>query len=268
MYNSFATAPEVIEIGDLAYVMWSKGWDESNGGNISYILSDEQISRMVLVDNHEVIHLENVPMNMVGKYLLITASGSQFRILKNELTASVGVIRFSEEGYSIVAGFENGAKPTSELYMHVLSHSSRLNVDPHHRIVVHNHANNATALTLLVEPDDKSYTLPLWKILTESIIVFPDGVGVLPWELPGTESIGINTSKKLEKCRVVVWAYHGVLATGSSFQDCFGLIETVDKAAEIFIKTLNIRKYDGLTTEGLIELCKKNGLIPRMEIFD
>src|SRR5699024_9392461 len=105
-----------------------------------------------------------------------------------------------------------------------------MKVDEKQTAVAHNHATNATALSLIVEPNDSAFTLPLWRVLTESIVVFPDGVGVLPWQTPGTEKIGKATAKKLLDSRIVIWSYHGILATRTSIEDCFCLIDNVDKA--------------------------------------
>lgn len=267
MENKFLTSKPVEGMLDVTYTMWSMGWDEANGGNVSYILDEEEL-KLLDEDNKDIIELVNIPENMVGKYLLITASGSQFRTLKNTPLEDLGVIKIHKDGYEIVWGFETGKRPTSELYMHLLSHSTRLKVNPEHRVVCHNHASNAIAYSHLVEPNDKDYTLPLWKILTESVVVFPDGVGVLPWELPGTEIIGIHTAEKLELCRIVVWAYHGILATGSSYQDCFGLLETVDKAAAMYIQTLPYRISNALTQENIKGVCKALNVNPRDGILD
>ena len=35
--------------------------------------------------------------------------------------------------------------------------------------------------------------------------------------------------------RCVVWQYHGVFTTGKSLHDAFGLLETVDKCAEVWL---------------------------------
>jgi len=210
-----------------------------------------------------VVKVVNVPKEMEGRHIAITATMSQFRTVKEHPYSDIGIIKIDSEGYQIVWGFEGGRRPTSELYMHLLSHNARLKVDKKHKVVVHNHANNATAYSLVIDPNDRAYTLPLWQVLTESIVVFPDGVGVLPWQLPGTEKIGLATAEKLRDCRIVVWVYHGILATGSSFQDCFGLIETVDKAADIYMNTLRIKKFDGLSEANLLAMCKHLGVNPR-----
>lgn len=260
--------PVIKGISNLTYSMWDKGWDESNGGNISCLLTAEEVSSIKnLSKEGRVIEVANIPQTMLGKYMAITATRSQFRTVKDKPATDIGIIKIIETGYEILAGFEGGGQATSEFYMHLLSHEARLKVDPRHRVVVHNHASYATALSLVVEPNDKAYTLPLWKVLTESIVVFPDGVGVLPWQLPGTEAIGRATADKLAASRIVVWAFHGILATGSSFQDCFGLIETVDKAAKMYMETLSIKQYDGLTEDNLRDLCKALGVVPHESIL-
>lgn len=269
MNDVFLDSKPVCEIAEVTYDMWSKGWDEYNGGNISYLLNSKEVS--LLKDNKLVenrfIEVTGIPDEMVGKYILITASGSHFRTVKDYIKESMGVIKLEEKGYQIVWGFENNTLPTSEFYMHILSHNARLKVDKNQRVVVHNHATEATALSLIVEPNDSAFTLPLWRVLTESIVVFPDGVGVLPWQTPGTEKIGKATAEKLLDSRIVIWSCHGILATGTSVQDCFGLIETVDKAAGMYRITLEHKNYNGLSDDQLRSVCESLNVKPREDIF-
>ncbi|MDX5024671.1 class II aldolase/adducin family protein, partial [Streptococcus suis] len=81
-------------------------------------------------------------------------------------------------------------------------------------------------------------------------------------EVPGTYQIGLDTAHELKKHRLVVWAKHGVLSTGVSYQDCFGLIETADKAANIALKLRStsgksIQDNNILTTDDLEKVCQK-----------
>lgn len=269
MTTNFIESTPVKGIADITYDMWVKGWDEYNGGNVSYLLSDEEV-KLIKLDKSLERHIEtpNMPENLIGRYILITATGSHFRTLKDNLDTDVGVVRITKTGYTIVYGFEGDRRPTSEFYLHTLSHSSRLESDPEHKVILHNHATNVVKLGMVLDPNDKDYTLSLWKVLTEGVYVFHDGVGVVPWELPGTESIGRATAEKLKKSRIVVWANHGVMASGNSYQECFGLIETVNKAAEIYLETLNIRKTDGLTNKQIKDFAESLGLKPREDILD
>lgn len=269
MTKDFIESQPVKGIAKITYDMWNKGWDEYNGGNVSYLLSDDEVSKINFDKEIErKIETPNMPKNLIGRYILITATGSHFRTLKDNLNTDIGVVRIEENGYTIVWGFHKNKKPTSEFYLHVLSHGARLEIDKNHRVIVHNHATNVVRLGLVLNPDDKSYTLPLWRVLAEGIYVFYDGIGVLPWMLPGTEAIGRATAEKLKTSRIVVWANHGVMASGKSFQDCFGLIETVNKAAGIYLDTLLIKKYDGLSNENIKEFGHNLGVEIREDIFD
>ena len=86
--------------------------------------------------------------------------------------------------------------------------------------------------------DEKDFTKRLWKSNTEAIVVFPDGVGVLPCMVCGTNEIGEATAEKMKKFRLVVWTNHGIYGTGKTMDEAFGLIETVEKTAQIYMLTL------------------------------
>lgn len=259
------------ELVETTYDMWRKGWDEYNGGNISYRLTEEEVDQLkssfsgtdysIYSEPIVVENLLDVPRHFQGQYLLITASGSHFRYLKEQPAVDTGIVRITETGYDIVGGFITGKRPTSEIYMHILSHAARYAQNENHRVVIHNHATNIVLYSLLNEVTSESLTRDLWSVLTESIVVFPDGIDVLPWMVPGTREIGAATAKLLEKTRLVVWAKHGVLSTGVDYEDCFGLIETANKAAGL---ALDLQRISGkpvkensvLTDDNLREVCK------------
>ena len=88
---------------------------------------------------------------------------------------------------------------------------------------------NTLAMNFVHELDEKKFTHTLWEICTECIVVFPDGIGVLPWMLCGTNTIGEATAKKMEEFRLVVWGMHGIYGAGKTMDETFGLIETVEK---------------------------------------
>jgi rhamnulose-1-phosphate aldolase len=49
-------------------------------------------------------------------------------------------------------------------------------------------------------------------MLTECLMFFPDGLGVLPFMPCGTDEIAEATAEKLRDCRMVLWAHHGVFS--------------------------------------------------------
>ena len=84
---------------------------------------------------------------------------------------------------------------------------------------------------------------------TECIVVFPDGVNVLPWMLCGTNEIGEATAQKMRTARLVVWAQHGLYGAGVDIDEAFGLIETAEKAAEIYMKIAHLPLVNTITDE-------------------
>ena len=257
----------VEEFKEITHTMWALGWDEKNGGNISAILTKAEIAEIEVSSTIRSYELANVPENLIGKYLLFTASGSEFRTVCQHEQTDLGIIRVTATGYEIVSGFEADNRPTSELYMHLLSHSARLKVDAKHRVVLHNHATEVSALSFVLEQSDEVFTKTLWRMITECLVVFPDGIGVLPWMICGNEAIGLATAEKLAKCRIVVWAYHGILATGSSVADCFGLIETVNKAAKLYLQVAPLPHTAGISDEELKALADFFHVTPRGEFL-
>ena len=75
---------------------------------------------------------------------------------------------------------------------------------------------------------------------TECPVVFPDGIGIVPWMVPGGREIAVATSRLMEEYDVAIWAHHGMFAAGEDFDSTFGLMHTVEKSAEILVKTLSI----------------------------
>lgn len=67
---------------------------------------------------------------------------------------------------------------------------------------------------------------------TECPVVFPGGVGVVPWMVPGGREIAVETSKPMKEYDVAIWAHHGMFAAGEDFDLTFGLMHTVEKSAD------------------------------------
>lgn len=265
------TLPSVQELAELAYLMWQRGWDEANGGNMSYILTSKEAKDLAYVPGTgRRVELSGIPEKVFGKYILVTATGSYFRELKDKLDELVGVCYIPKDGchYEIVCGLENN-RPTSEFDTHLAAHAVRLEADPDHRVVMHNHATGVLTMTHVAPIDEKDFTLKLWRIITEAMVLFPDGIGYVPWCVCGGKEIAQKTLAKMVDRRIVVWGYHGVFTTGKSLHDAFGLLETVDKCCRVWLDaqaaaqgagtTLN----PGISDQELWKICDAFHLEPR-----
>ncbi|WP_438350004.1 rhamnulose-1-phosphate aldolase [Paenibacillus sp. FA6] len=257
--------PFIREMADITYHMWKLGWDERNGGNISYLLDESEVSKYI--DTQKVIRTIDLtfPVEpLASKYFIVTGSGKYFKNMISDPESNLGVIRVSSTGKSIdiLWGLNDGAVPTSELASHFMSHIERLRVDPTHRVVMHTHSTNTLAMTFIHDLDELMFTRTLWEMCTECIVVFPDGVSVIPWMVPGSNEIGRETAKKMKDHRIVIWPQHGIFGTGSTLDETFGLIETVEKAAQIYMLVAQHPIKQQITDQQLIDLAKTFGVTP------
>lgn len=245
--------------------MYRLGWDERNGGNVSMLLSPEEVETYVPKETIREIPLPIVADEIVRRRTFaITRTGGYFRNTKGDPRKNIGVITISGDGKiaHLHWGFEDNGSFTSEVYAHLMCHATRLKVNPKNRVVMHTHPTNLLTLTHLVKLDEKELTLALWRTMTESIVVFPEGVGVLPWMLCGTNEIGVATAEKMKEYRVVVWSLHGVYGSGETIDEAFGLIETVEKAAQIMMGELGHKIVNDIDDEGLKAIADHFGLVP------
>jgi len=76
--------------------------------------------------------------------------------------------------------------------------------------------------------------------------------------VPGGRDIAVATSKLMKEYDVAIWAHHGMFAAGEDFDLTFGLMHTVEKSAEILVKTLSMtdRKRQTITPDQFRALAK------------
>ena len=258
------------QVTDILEELYRHGWDERNGGNLSYILTEEEVKQVCDINN--VIREFKYDFDLsslIGKYFIITGTGKYFRNCKKNPETNLGIMKVKDEHtLSLLWGYKDGGRPTSEAPTHLKCHIERLKVDPLHRLVIHCHPTNIICMTHICPLDSNYFTEVLWKMQTESIVVFPEGLSVLPWILCGGEEIGIATADKMKEYRSVVWAQHGIFCTGKTLDEVFGLIETIEKAAEIYLKVCDKKIIQSITNEQLRILAEAFKISYRKGIID
>ena len=251
--------------------MYRLGWDERNGGNVSLLLNEEQIAPYL--DTRKVLRSLPVTFDasaLSGRVFLATGAGSYFRNMLLDPERNCGVFRVADDGrrLDILWGFSPDGAPTSETPTHLMCHAARLRRDPEHRVALHAHPPGMLAMTFVHPLDDRSFTRSLWRLNTECMVVFPDGVGVLPWMLCGTDEIGVATAAKMRDTRMVVWAHHGLWGTGSGLDEAFGLVETAEKHAQIYLSISHLPRLSHISDDNLREIAAFFGVTPRAGFLD
>lgn len=264
-------APFVEEMKKTTANMYRLGWDERNGGNISYMLDEKEVAEYLDLNNV----IRTIPTGfdakeLIGKIFIVTGTGKYFKNVEYDPENNLGIIRIAEDGTTaeLLWGYADGGKFTSELPAHLMSHISRLSVDPKNRVVIHSHPTNTLAMNYVHELDEKKFTHTLWEMCTECIVVFPDGVGVLPWMLCGTNEIGEATAEKMKEFRLVIWAMHGIYGAGKNLDEAFGLIETVEKAAQIYMLTSHLPRINTIKDKDMQILAEAFGVEYRKDFLN
>ncbi len=264
-------APFVEEMRKMTANMYRIGWDERNGGNISYMLNESEVGEYLdLCNVVRTIPLGFDASELANRIFIVTGGGKYFKNVDHDPENCLGIVRIAADGQNVEVlwGYKDGGRFTSEFPAHLMSHMARLKVDPENRVVIHCHPTHTLAMNYVHELDEKKLTHTLWEMGTECIVVFPEGVGVLPWMLCGTTTIGEATAKKMEEFRLVIWAMHGIYGAGKTLDETFGLIETVEKAAQIYMLTAHLPRINTIKEEEMVELANFFGVNYRKDFLN
>lgn len=233
-----------IKVADMG---WRMGWHEINGGNMSYRMTDEEVNDVR--DNFnfhgewkEIGKNVTVP-DFADQFFIVTGSGKYFQNVRDNPEDSLCIVTVDESGkrYKIVWGLVNGGRPTSEISTHLLTHSIKSKAtDRKYRVVYHSHPKYTNMLTYVLPLKSEVFTRELWEMMTECSIVFPNGVGVMEWMVPCCAEIGIATGKLMEKYDAVIWAHHGLVCSGETLDMAFGIMHTIEKAAEMLVGVMQM----------------------------
>jgi rhamnulose-1-phosphate aldolase len=235
----------------VARLLWERGWAERNAGNLSCDVTGIEFPEFGST---------KAPLNplavacpgLAGRRLLVTAAGSRMRDVAREPGAWCGVLRFTSDGaaFAVAWGGDAGGSftPTSELPSHLAIHAALRQRGAAARAVVHTHPTELLALSL--EPDfggEERFNHLLWSLHPEAVVVVPAGVAVVPYVLPGTVEQGTAAGRAMDAHDVALWLKHGAVAVGEDFDAAFDLLDTVNKAARLYL----LCRSSGIVPEGL-----------------
>lgn len=256
---------------------WDQGWHERNGGNLTYRMRPEEVEqcRPYFKDTPgEWVSMGVQADNLRGEFFISTGSGKYFRNVPLAPQDNICIVEINAAGdaWRIVWGLEKGGRPTSEFPSHFLNHSVRKEATGGAcRVIYHAHPANLIAMTYILPLTARDFTRALWKSATECPVVFPDGVGVVPWMVPGGRDIALATSERMKEYDAAVWAHHGLFASGPDFDTTFGLMHTIEKAAQIYLLALSAgqgRILQTIEDDALRAIAKDFGVTLREEFLD
>ena len=244
-----ALKKEVDKVAEVAGYLWQNGWAERNGGNITINITelvDDEIKAMPAIA--PVTPIGTTLPHLKGCYFFCKGTNKRIRDLARYPMDNGSVIRITDDCacYEIIA--DNPVKPTSELPSHLTVHNHLIETGSAYRATVHTHPIELIAMSHARKFLEKDVlTNLLWSMIPETKAFCPLGLGIIPYELPGSVKLAEATLKELEDYDVVLWEKHGVFAKGLDVMDAFDQIDVLSKSAKIYIDS----KAMGFEPEGM-----------------
>ena len=76
------------------------------------------------------------------------------------------------------------------------------------------------------------------------------------------------TAKKMKEFRLVIWGMHGIYGAGKTMDETFGLIETVEKAAQIYMLTAHLPRVNTIRDTEMQSLAEYFGVDYRKDFLN
>lgn len=242
------------QIRDVSALLWERGWAERNAGNISVRLPEMDNPFLETQKEYPYLKSDQVLTGLAGIQMVVSGTGKRMREIAIDPASGVSKILISEDesGYYLMreGTGEDDYKPSSELPTHLEIHKKLIGNQTNRKAILHTHPQELIAITHIPEfKQSEKLTRLIWRMHPESIFFLPDGIAVLPYQMPGTTDIAKNTAALFGKYPVVVWEKHGCFAAGNDLYEAFDVVDMVVKTIQIFIMV----KSAGFDPEGLNE---------------
>lgn len=218
------------EVAEVAGLLHRNGWAEKNAGNFSIRIDGD----IETVSDVEYRLSSSYPL-LANMVFLFSGKGTRMRDIAKSPAKKTVVIRMNSKGdsYSILSVAK--IIPTSELPTHLSIQSLIAQRGSNERAVIHSHVTELIALSHIPEYcDQRKLNSLLWSMHPETIMFIPNGIGFVPFEIPGTDEIAQATVEALKKHQIALWEKHGVFSIATTLNDCYDLLDIAAKSARIF----------------------------------
>jgi rhamnulose-1-phosphate aldolase len=262
--------PELDELlkmtGEAGKHLADSGACEGAAGNISVCLRWE----LDLRSRFPVVEAVSLPQHvpeLAGATLLVSGSGRRLLEILDDPEANLGCLVVSAGGWggllysSKRRRFE---KLTSEFNSHLAVHHDQLLASgSNFHAVIHAQPPHLTFLSQVPRyQDEQSLNARLLRWQPETILNLPEGLGFIPFQVPGSPELMAANVASLRSHRVVVWAKHGVMArSDESVKRAADRIEYAETAARYEFLNLSAGEIgQGLSVDELRAICQSFGI--------
>ena len=235
---------------------------EGAAGNISvYIGWPIDVRRRF--PNVEVLELPQAVPELAGKTFIATGSGRRLREVIDDPAANLGCLVIDEGGKTgrlYTSPRRLFARLTSEFNSHLAVHHDQVvRSGTNFHAVVHAQPRHLTYLSHIPRYQYEPYLnrhLLRWQ--PELIVNLPEGIGLVPFLVPGSSELMAATLESLRQHRIVIWGKHGVMARSDiSAKRAADRIEYAETAARYeYMNLANHEQGEGLSVDEIRAIAK------------
>lgn len=254
-----AVADIMNEIAVVASLLYQKSWADSHSGNISVISGREDMVH--LPEQYFLTDILTLPVTLPvidGCFVALTASGTRMRDVAKSPENNIIWLQVADKGTSVRLYSYNGIKlkPTSEYLAHLQVFNSVFRGSL--LSVVHTHIPEVTAITHIGRfCSDEALNKILWKMQPESVLLFPEGIGFIPYIMTGSPELAAATAFAAIKNKIIIWEKHGILSLSKRAENAFDFLETIAGSFRLYLTCLSAGfEPEGLTNVQIEELRK------------
>lgn len=260
-----APYPELGElltlIGEAGQRMSEIEASEGAAGNISVYIGWQVEPRRVFPAAETISLPEAVP-ELAGGAFLVTGSGRRLREIIQDPAANLGFVRVCEGGRTATLYTSPRrlfARLTSEFNSHLAVHRDQVALTgTNFHAVIHAQPPHLVYLSHIPRyRDETCLNRHLLRWQPETIVNLPEGIGVVPFQLPGSAELMAATVASLRTHRVVLWCKHGVMArSDQSVKRASDRIEYAETGARYeYMNLRNNEMAEGLTDDEIRTIC-------------
>ena len=210
----------------------------------------------------ETITLPQAIPHLAGGAFLVSGSGRRLREIISDPGANLGFVVVDEGGqtgrlYSSTRRLF--ARLTSEFNSHLAVHEDQVRqTGTNFHAIIHAQPPHLTYLSHIPRYQNEVYLnhhLLRWQ--PELIVNLPEGVGYVPFLIPGSAQLMAATVESLRAHRVVVWGKHGIMSrSDQSVKRAADRVEYAETAAHYeYLNLANGEQAEGLSPEEIRAIC-------------
>ena len=257
--QSYTLDDLIPELGTAGIDLTQLNAAEASAGNISVFVRELSGFEQRYHRTQE-IPLPVVADALAGGWLVVSGTGRRLRDIRRAPEANLCILYIQDGGTSAVLYSGVGLRPTSEFNSHLAVHNDQVgqnqldfhavvHAQPRYLTYLSHHPAYATTASLNAH-------LLRWE--PETIMAFPEGIALIPFQVPGTPEQMKATIAQMRSHRAVVWQRHGILTrSDASIQKASDLVEYAEAVAHFEYLNLQVGEPSrGISLEDLVGICE------------